>query len=392
MSLSVSNDPALLLETLQKKVVHASEQDINTWKNELERAKTVPCASAKVTPPTVKDCVETIVRNKASNKYLFSILLTAAVKKIVDPKIDIRRAQDNMKGGYSNRSLDQRIVTPFLKKYDYTHCEASGLESGRNMERPIPWDLKYPTNPRGQGNKEAFLGTLNFIQTQAGSPETVSLYLLFLDRSSITTAEATTAPPLEQEISKIMRVFERHFSESSGQGRSRLPVLALYAIYSFLINELSRYMDASLLPLERHTTADLRSGSIGDIQLNIENDPFEGIEVKSDKPITVSMINELPRKFGKSKVSRYYILTTFPGSVLEDEQELVKTAVKLVQERTGTQIIVNGLISSLRYYLRLLEDPSSVLGEYQELLNKDQDIRPELITSWNKIIQEEYSS
>lgn len=392
MSPEVKNDPLVLLETLHKKVIHASEEDVNGWRGELEKAKTVPCAGAKVIPPTIKDCLETIVRNKPSNKYLFSILLTAAIKKIIDPKTDIRRAQDNMKGGYSNRSLDQRIITPFLKKYDYTHCEASGLESGRNMERPIPWDLKYPTNPRGQGNKEAFLGTLNFIQVEGGSPETVSLYLLFLDRSSTSAVEATTAPPLEQEIAKIMRVFERHFSESRGQGRSRLPVLALYAIYSFLVNELSRYMEASLLPLERHTTADLRSGSIGDIQLNIQDDPFEGIEVKSDKPITVSMINELPRKFGKGNVARYYILTTFPGSVLEDEQDLVKNAVRLVQEKTGTQIIVNGLISSLRYYLRLLEDPSSVLGKYQELLNQDQDIRPELKTSWNKIIQEEYST
>lgn len=48
---------------------------------------------------------------------------------------------------------------------------------------------------------------------------------------------------------------------------ARLPVLALYAVYSQLVLELDRYKDAELAPLERHTTADLRSGSIGDIQL-----------------------------------------------------------------------------------------------------------------------------
>ena len=144
------------------------------------------------------------------------------------------------------------------------------------------------------------------------------------------------------------------------------------------------------LPLERHTTADLRSGSIGDIQVNKDGEPFEGVEVKSEKPITSDMINELPRKFSGRKISRYYILSTFPGSHKPEDADSVEKAVATVQEITGCQVIVNGLNKSLWYYMRLLSDPSGVLGRYVVLLNSDPDIRPELVEKWNSIIQEEY--
>jgi DNA (cytosine-5)-methyltransferase 1 len=356
----------------------------------LSSTKSGPVANATYLPPTIADAIATIIENIPSNKYIFSIVITACLKKIMSPGQDIRIAQDNMPHGYSNRSLDQRQVTPFLKRHNYTHCEASGLESGRNLERPLPWDLNYQTNPRGRGNREAFLAVLHYVQEQNGDPKAVLKYMLYLDASTRETAEAVKQAPLEQSIAKIMRVFERHFLESSGQGKSRLPVLALYAIYESLVQEISRYDGTELVPLERHTTADLRSGSIGDIQVNKDGEPFEGVEVKSDKPITADMVNELPRKFNGRPISRYYILSTFPGSYKKEDEEFIVKAVAQVESTTGCQVIPNGLNRSLWYYMRLLSDPSKILSSYSILLNSDEDIRPEIIKAWNSIIESEY--
>jgi DNA (cytosine-5)-methyltransferase 1 len=264
------------------------------------------------------------------------------------------------------------------------------LESGRNLERPLPWNLTYQCNPRGRGNRESFLGVLNHIETEQGNPSLIATYLLYYDKFKQVSYDETVLPPSESKIAKIMRVFERHFSESSGQGKSRLPVLALYAVYAHLVDELTRYNGVTLLPLERHTTSDLRSGSIGDIQLNKGDLPFEGVEVKSDKPVVATMVSELLRKLRGIPVARYYILTTFPGSVLPADQESVDEAVKQVESITGCQIIVNGLIRTLWYYLRLLQDPSNVLNKYQQLLEQDEDVRTELKDRWNTIIYEEY--
>ncbi len=350
-----------------------------------------PVTAPRYLPPTISEAVATVIENIPHNKYIFSIVITACLKKILDPSQDIRIAQENMSGGYSNRSFDQRHVTPFLKRHNYTHCETSGLESGRNLERPIAWDLDYQTNPRGRGNREAFLALLHFVQEQNGDPRAVIKYMLYLDASTRETAEAVSQAPLEENIAKVMRVFERHFAESSGQGKSRLPVLALYAIYETMTKEVSRYHSTQLLELERHTTADLRSGSIGDIQVDKDGEPFEGVEVKSEKPITADMIHELPRKFNGRKISRYYILSTYPGSYKAEDEESILIAVEKVESTTGCQVIPNGLNRSLWYYMRLLSDPSKILSSYSVLLNSDADIRPEIIKIWNKVISEEYT-
>lgn len=380
-----------LLLKLHEQVKNASLNEVNAWTTKLA-ASTTPCKNAKLVPPTILKAVETIIENKSANKYLFSILLACCIKKLIDPQQDIRIAQENMANGYSNRSFDEGSITPFLKRNGYTHCEASGLESGRNFERPIPWDLNFSANPRGAGNREAFLGILNFIEVQKGDAQTVALYLLYYDLSKSHKIGKTVVPPMESKINKIMSIFTRHFSESSGQGKSRLPVLALYSIYERMVNELARYKGAELLPLERHTTADLRSGSIGDIQVNKNNEPFEGVEVKSEKPITAAMVRELPRKFNGRKVSRYYILSTCVDYVSKDDWESVTAAIQEVEDKTGTQVIVNGLIRTLWYYLRLLEDPATVLPTYRNLLEADKDIRPELKDSWNKILSKEYNN
>lgn len=378
-----------LLNQLHQEVENAKDDEIYLWRKELGSQKTAESNGSVDVPETILDACETIVNNRQHNKYIFSIVLTSCIKKALDPKQDIRVAQENMKNGYSNRSFDQRVITPFLKRFDYTHCEASGLESGRNLERPIPWDLNYPCNPRGRGNKESFLGVLDYLQ-KGGEPKTVAKYLLLFDKQKRQTSSAAVVPPQEYKISKIMSIFTRHFSESSGQGKSRLPVLALYAIYEELIGQLSRYEGCELLPLEKHTTADLRSGSIGDIQVNKNNKPFEGVEVKSEKPITVAMVNELKRKFDGKSVSRYYILSTHPTQILEEDRVEIEKAVEDAENLTGCQIISNGLIRTLWYYLRLLDDPSVVLTNYQELLESDSDIRQSLRDTWNAILSQEY--
>lgn len=386
-----ASQSALQLESWHASVIAADQSTVENWERMLGSATNRAYDEREsLKPNTILDAIKTIIDNKSQNKYLFSILLTACVKKTLYPSQDIRIGQWNMKGGYANRSLDQASVTPFLKREGYTHCQASGLESGRNFERPLPWDLSFPARPRGEGNREAFLGILDYIQAQGGDPGIVAMYLLYYDRERSDSIEATSVPPVEPVIDTIMAVLTKHFAMSKGQGKSRLPVLALYAIYEQLVRELDRYRGVTLLPLERHTTADLRSGSIGDIQLDRDGEPFEGVEVKSGISITADMIWELPRKFNGRQVSRYYILSTADSYIKEEDWESVRAAVKGTQEVTGTQIIPNGLIRTIWYYLRLLSDPSNILRRYAELLDSDPDVRMEMKEVWNQIICSEY--
>jgi DNA (cytosine-5)-methyltransferase 1 len=357
---------------------------------ELKKRKLGTLPNAKVAITNAAEAVTTIVSNVQQNKYLFSILITAAMKKSLSPSQDIRIAQDLLPGGYSNRSLDQTQVTPFLKRHGYTSCAASGLESGRNFERPLAWDLQFPCNPRGAGNREAFLLLIDLIQKHHDVADLVVKSLLYVDAEGRGNEPTLVVPPLESNIDRIMLVLERHFKESSGQGKSRLPVLALYALYEQLVPELSRFNNSVLQPLQNHTTADLRSGSIGDVQLDRDGKPFEGIEVKSELPITPDMLRELKRKLESLSVNRYYVLTTYPGSFKPEDEEFLVELCREILDSTGCQVIVNGLNRSIRYYLRLLNDPSKVLGRYSLLLVEDESVRPDLIAKWNDILEQEY--
>lgn len=387
----MSNAYLKVLEDAHKVVeTYLSSGDIPNEKAKLLVSKCSVASGATVTPKTIDAALETIVTNIPSSKYIFSIVITSCVKKLVDPTQDIRIAQTSMANGYSNRSLDQTVTTPFLKRYNYTHCETSGLESGRNLERPHPWDLTFACKPRGKGNRESFLAVLDYLEQKNSDPKSVLIYLLYLDALNRKQAVLIHKPPLESNIQKIMTMFNRHFDEGSGQGKSRLPVLALYSLYESIVIEVSRYKGTILVDLERHTTADLRSGSIGDIQVDKDSVPFEGVEVKSEKPITADMIYELPRKFGSRAIRRYYLLTTYPGSFKDEDRVAVADAIEKVQKETGCQIIVDGLNQSLLYYLRLIENPSEVLERYVALLESDPDVRPALVETWNEILEDEY--
>ena len=90
--------------------------------------------------------------------------------------------------------------------------------------------------------------------------------------------------------------------------------------------------------------------------------PFEGVEVKYGKAITAQMILDAYDKFKKYPVNRYYLLST----VLSDNEEMknvIKTIEKISEEH-GCQVIVNGIIDSLKYYLRLLDNADHFLVKY----------------------------
>src|ERR1700710_3138759 len=88
--------------------------------------------------------------------------------------------------------------------------------------------------------------------------------------------------PYAFSCDNISALLDKHFNFLyKVNGASRLPVLAFYAIYECLMNELKRFENKKLLPIESHTSPDARSGRIGDIEIVDENNrAFEAIEVK----------------------------------------------------------------------------------------------------------------
>jgi len=341
---------------------------------------------------TVAQAIQTIINNFNSNKYLYSILITCLVKKIVAPDQDIRYAQENMPGGYSNRSLDQVYVTPFLKRHGLTSMAASGLESGRNMERPIPWNLQYSAKPRGAGNLEAFIGILHYIQEEQGNAFDCLVLLMALDLANKSVLEVVYPELKGLTIQEVIDMLEEFFTEAQGNGKSRLPVLAIHAVYQSIVPQVARYKGTTLLPVNRHTAND-KKGWVGDVQINSDTDrPFEAVEVKSEKSIEPFMIMALPRKIQGYNVNRYYILSTKEKYIQPGFEQEIADLVRDVRVKTGCEVIVNGLMRTLWYYLRLIEDKDQFVKDFTSHIMSDLDVQKEHQQLWATISEKFISS
>jgi DNA (cytosine-5)-methyltransferase 1 len=350
--------------------------DNNDIDNELNRLK-----------PEIAQWIRTIVRNLKDCKYLYSILITSLATKIVKPGQDIRKHQDRMQGGYSNRGTDQKFITPFLQTHGLTACAASGAESGRNFERPIPYTFDFPGFPRGEGNKEAFLHLIDAVQEKNQDPFIIITLLFALDMKSRKKVKYNYPEPKGLTIQNIIYAMVDHFRKAQGHNRSRLPVLGVYAVYLSLMNELARFKGMVLEPLEFHTTADMRSKKIGDIQVNrLDGTAFEGVEIKAEISFEERHIASLPEKFSGQAVDRYYLLTTSEEFIKKGHEHLIQQKLKEIRNETGCQIIVNGIIPTLKYYLRLLNDPEKVVKDYTELIAKDESVQDEHRRLWMEIL------
>ncbi len=204
---------------------------------------------------------------------------------------------------------------------------------------------------------------------------------IVLDNSKIDFAR-----PYALTCDGLTELLNNHFhSKYMEEGASRLPTLALYAVYQCLVNETKRFEGKQLQIIESHTSADARSGRIGDIDVVDENGrPFEAVEVKYGIPISLQLVKDAFQKFVTTQVSRYYLLSTV--DVNAAEQELIQQEIDRIRNVHGCQVIVNGIFESLKYYLRLLSSTSEFIHNYVTLLENDTALKFEHKKRWNELI------
>jgi len=333
----------------------------------------------------LKDSLNQIIEKSEDAKAVITVLITSVVYKILHPEQDIRRHQATIDKGYAGRTFDYAHITPFMKKMRFPAMAESGWLT-RSLEQKVPYDFNYTGAIRPESLKKAFLYVLYDIEEKGTDPRIILDYLLQSliiqrDRNQI-----KLAVPQNLSINDIIALLEKHFHRQyKCKGASRLPVIALYAVYQCLIEELKRYEDKNLLPLENHTSADSQSGRMGDIDIvNSDNSPFEAVEVKFDIPISNNIVEIAKEKIEVSKITRYYILST--AEIVKSDAEQISNTVKQIKNIHGCQLVINGVKASLNYYLRLIENPSKFVENYTILLATDNAVMFEHKLAWNELV------
>lgn len=337
---------------------------------------------------SLQTSLETISSMSMKASTGFTNIVTCLAIKVAYPNVDIRYHQVQIQdqtpraAGFNFRGVSEKTVYPWLSFHAFEGAK-SGWQT-RTFERPKPYMLTYDENIGDI--KNAFLNIFNEIEENCQSATDALTYILVLQLRLRDSKNIVLSIPKTKDIQLIVQIFNEHFFNKykSSKGASRLPVLALYAIYSVLMAQLERYRGCELKPLEEHSAADSQTGAIGDIEVIVFNsgEVFEAVEVKHDIMITDAILQDTTNKIMDRNIDRYYILTTH--RLCEPNAELVD---KIAQIRSfyNCQVIVNGVLPSIKYYLRLLSDPSQVFPVYVELLKTDKAIKHEHREVWNKL-------
>lgn len=331
----------------------------------------------------IKNKLDIVLNHSEKRKGVITVLFTSLIYKSLNPKQDVRKHQSQMDQGYSGRTFDTKYITPFLQNKKFPAPSETGWLT-RSLETNSPYYLDYKPNITPKKLKTAFLELLDLAKDKE-SAENFASYLLqglIIQRNS---QEIDLAKPTDLPISVIINLLTTHFNSSyTSEGASRLPVLALYAVYQCLINEAKRFEDKKLLNIESHTSADSRSGRIGDVDIvDAKNRPFEAVEVKFGIPINSQLIRISFEKFKTTQVKRYYLLST--DNIDETDKENIIFEIEKIKKIHGCNVIANGLINSLNYYLRLISDTSDFISNYVDLVENDSALKFEHKQQWNKI-------
>lgn len=327
-----------------------------------------------------------ILKRAESAKAVITVILTSAVYKILNPDQDIRNHQTSIPNGYSGRTFDSKHITPFLKSVKFPAMAESGWLT-RSLEQKVPYDSNYSGAIKPDSLKTAFIETIDFIQKGEMVENLVSFLFqgLIIQRNN---QKIDLAKPHNLQIATIIDLLVKHFdTKYSSEGASRLPVLALYAAYQCLVNETKRFEGKTLLPMENHNSADSRSGRIGDIDIvDAKLKAFEAVEVKHGIQITTQLIKDAFEKFKATQVNRYYLLSTANIDITQKVE--IEKEIERIKNIHGCHVIANGLIPSLKYYLRLLSDTSEFIENYVNLIETDTALKFEHKKEWNNIISQ----
>jgi DNA (cytosine-5)-methyltransferase 1 len=335
-------------------------------------------------PDHIEEQLLVILNKSESAKGVLTVIITSLVYKIFHTEQDIRYHQANMENGYSGRSFDTAFITPFLKNKNFPAMAESGWLT-RSLEQNRPYNKEYPGSIRPQKLKDAFLYIIDIIQMKLYNELLLKYILqyLILQRNKF---NILLARPTNLSIDNITYILSKHFfAKYASEGASRLPSLAFFAIYECMADELKRFYGKKLLPIENHTSSDIRSGMIGDINIvDSKGKYFEAVEIKHGIEITSQLITDAYNKFFSTPVKRYYILSTV--GIKKGEENKISDEIERIKRIHGCQVIINGIIQSLNYYLRLINDSFDFIDCYVYLLEKDTTIKFEHKKMWNDLV------
>ncbi|MGL4758870.1 MAG: DNA cytosine methyltransferase [Patescibacteria group bacterium] len=340
-------------------------------------------------PEKIFTYIQTIAQNCSKQKGVYTVLITLLIHKILEPTQDIRYHQSHMPNGFSGRTIDTHYITPTLKELGLPAMAESGWLT-RSLEQPYPYTLEYNGKINNISVKEAFLNIIDFVENHRDLTEIITEILIYQVKENTLANQISIdklVDPEKLNITTVINCLEAHFNHNYKTfGASKLPVIAFYTIYLQLIQEVERYKGCIIKNLGSHTASDRTSKTAGDIEIfDKKKQLIEAIEIKQGKPINLQMVLNAKDKILKHHPRRYYIFSS--ADIYKADKIKIQAEIELITRDHGCQVIINGIIPTLKYYLRLITSIEKFVEDYSQLVQGDKELQAIHKIQWNNILK-----
>lgn len=105
-----------------------------------------------------------------------------------------------------------------------------------------------------------------------------------------------------------------------------------------------------------------------------------------DKQIEINIIRIAREKIIKYNPERYYLLSYL--DVKQEETQEIADIIEKIKYKHGCQIIVNGVIPTLKYYLRLISKLDEFINIYSQLIQNDLELKSIHKQKWIELLKE----
>ena len=206
-----------------------------------------------------------------SNRACARALLACLVAKIHQPEVDIRKPYTEIDDidTYSGRHYDEQYVALFIATHELPCRRTTAFltPAFRNRDEVLTRHTSMVGRP--QQLYEHFLALLDDVAQQRIKPEAllneiVRQLINLRDEQNTRLASLLGSLKLSDpsllSVESIVNIIWNHLSQPYS---SRLPVLAIFAIYKTIESKLNE----RIVPLQAHNAADSQTDSLGDVEI-----------------------------------------------------------------------------------------------------------------------------
>lgn len=309
--------------------------------------------------------------NRAGARFL----LAAALAKINQPKVDIRKPFIQAYSGgantnaYPGRNYDEQYVFDFITKHKLPCSSTTAFLTPAFRTKNIVLDMNQKLRGRPPELYESILKVLHAIQSRKISADAVlreTIRVLILERDARAKRLQELKQNLQEQSDELplssedtVKLIEQHLALKNA---ARLPVLVIAAAYAAAADKLGE----NVLRLNAHNAADKQTGAMGDVEITLANDDrvVTTYEMK-DKMVTMGDIDIAIQKIAEGTDIQNYIFVTTEGI----DATVREYAAKQYKELGGVEIAILDCIGFLRHFLHLFHRMrAEFLDAYQDLV------------------------